>query len=130
MLIISIVFFVIAAVLGLTPGPLGAQKRATFQVTGTASYDSNGSLIDLSSANSTLTGLDPLAVFTRVDGVNVCGVTPHGSVKYHLGYVRASSGAPATGKLKVIDTTTDPGAEASSTADLSATTWFVEVIGT
>lgn len=122
--------FVVAAVLGLNPGPLGAQKRVTFQFTGTGSYDTGGSLVDLSSANSTLTDLNPLASFTRVDGVNVMGVTPHGSAKYQLAYVRASSGAPATGKLKVIDATTDPGAEASSTADLSGTTWFAEVIGT
>lgn len=122
--------FTIAAVLGRTVGTLGAQKRVTLQVTGTASYDSNGSLLNLSSSNTTLTGLDPDAVFTRVDAVSVVGVTPHGSAKYQPAYVRAASGAPATGTIKVHDVTASSGAEVSSTTDLSATTWFLEVVGT
>ena len=122
--------FVVASVLSLTIGGVGAQKRAVFSVTGTASYDTGGSTFDLSSANTTLTGLNPAAAFTRVDGLNIVGVNPHASGKYHAAHVRASSGAPATGKIKLYDVTTDPGAEVSSTADLSGTTFFVEVLGT
>lgn len=122
--------FTVAAVLSLTGGGYGSQKKAIFQVTGTASYDTGGSLLDLSSANATLTGIDPMAVFTLVNGLSVVGVNPHGSGKYHGAYIRAASGAPATGKIKLYDVTTDPGAEATSTGDLSATTFFVEVTGT
>jgi hypothetical protein len=122
--------FVVASVLALTVGGVGAQKRAVLSVTGTASYDTGGSALDLSSANTTLTGLNAMAAFTRVDGINVVGVNPHASGKYHAAHVRASSGAPATGKLKLYDVTTDPGAEVSSTTDLSSTTFFLEVFGT
>lgn len=117
--------FVVASVLALTVGGVGAQKRAVFGVTGTASYDTGGSTLDLSSSNATLTGLNPLASFTRVDGISLIGVNPHASGKYHAAHVRASSGAPATGKLKLYE-----GAEVSSTADLSGTTFFLEVLGT
>ena len=122
--------FVVASVLALNVGGVGAQKRAVLSITGTASYDINGSPLDLSSSNTTLTGLNPMAAFTRVDGVNFIGVNPHGSAKYQPAYVRAASGAPATGTIKAHDVTASSGAEVSSTTDLSATTFFVEVFGT
>ena len=105
-------------------------ETQSFYLVEEASYDTNGSPLDLSSSNTTLTGLNPMAAFTRVDGVNFIGVNPHGSAKYQPAYVRAASGAPATGTIKAHDVTASSGAEVSSTTDLSATTFFVEVFGT
>lgn len=128
--------FTITAILGLTSGGPGAQKRMTFQATGPASYDTNGSVLDLSSANSALVALDPQAPFTRVDALALCATNPHGSDKYLPRYVRASSGAPATGTVKVRNavtvTTGTPGSvdEVASTTDLSGTTFTFEAIGT
>jgi hypothetical protein len=128
--------FLVASILAVYQGTPQTPKRVHLSVTGSASYDTNGSTLDLSSANTDFVALDPMAQFTRVDGVSVIGVNPHGSDKYVAAYVRAASGAPATGKLKVRDltsvTTGTPGnvGEVSSTADLSGTTFFVEVIGT
>lgn len=126
----------ITAILSLVIGGAGGgQKRAIVQATGPASYDTNGSVLDLSSANSTLTGLDPLASFTRVDALVLCGVSPHASDRYSPKYIRASAGAPATGTVKVRDTSTvttgTPGTvdEVASTTDLHTTTFTFEVIG-
>lgn len=126
----------IAAILGLSQGGPGAQKRATISATGPASYDTNGSVLDLSSANAALVALDPMAAFTRVDAVKLVGVNPHASDKYRPAYIRAASGAPATGTVKIRNmatvTTGTPGSvdEVASTTDLSGTTFFFEVTGT
>ncbi len=129
--------FTITAILSLVVGGAGvSQKRAIIQATGPASYDTNGSILDLSSANTTLTGLEALAAFTRVDAMQLCAVNPHASDKYLPRYVRAASGAPATGTVKVRNaltvTTGTPGSldEVASTTDLSGTTFTFEVVGT
>ena len=123
--------FIIIGLLSLDPGNgVGAPKRAVLSATGTASYDTNGRLIDLSSVNTVLTGLDPMAAFNRVDAVNFCGVNPHGSDIYRPAYVRAASGAPATGTIKVRDLSAASDAEIASTTDIHTTTFFLEVIGT
>lgn len=122
--------FTITAVLQRDVGRYGSGKRVLLSCTGTASYDTNGSVINLSSSNTTLTGLDADAAFTVVNGVSVVGTTLHGSDKYRCMYVRASAGAPATGTLKVRDLSAASDAEVSSTTDLSATTFFLEVVGT
>lgn len=103
------------------------QRRAVLLITGTASYDTNGSVVDLSAL--------PGGGFTKVHGAKVIGVGAHASDKYLFTFVPAASYAAATGKLKVrnalIVTTGTPGSldEISSTTDLSALTFVLEVVG-
>ena len=103
---------------------LGSLKKALVTVTGSASYDTGGSTIDLSS------------IFpSKVYGARIIAVTPHASDKYLASYIAGSSNNPATGKLKFRNlatvTTGTPGSvdEAASTLDLSATTFTLEVDG-
>lgn len=103
---------------------LGSIKKAIVTVTGSASYDSGGSTLDLSS------------IFpSKVYGANVVAVTPHASDKYRASYIAGSSNNPATGKIKLRNlatvTTGTPGSvdETASTTDLSGTTWTLEVTG-
>lgn len=127
--------FVFSAVLGVFQGTATSPKRALLQFTGPTSYDTNGSAIDVSSANADLIAADPMAAFVRVDGVSVVAINPHASDKYLPRYVRAASGAPATGTVKVRNaltvTTGTPGSldEVASTTNLSGTTFTIEVIG-
>ena len=93
------------------------ERRASVVVTGTASYDTNGSTVNVG------------ALPSACHGMEVLSVSAHGSAKYRLVYTPAGSYAPATGKIKVFDISTDPAAEVSSTTDLSATTWVVEFVG-
>lgn len=107
---------------------LGTKSRkAVITATGPASYDTNGSTIDLSA----LTG----GGFTKVHGVTRVGIAAHGNDKYLMSFVPGSSYDPV-GKLKVrnatIVTTGTPGSldEVPSTTDLSGVTFILEVIGT
>ena len=93
-------------------------KKAVITITGTASYDTGGSTLDLSS-------LFP----SKVYGLREIAVSPHGSAKYKLSFVPGSSYDPATGKIKIHDVTAASGAEVTSTTDLHATTWTLEVTG-
>ena len=93
-------------------------KRVILVLTGTASYDTNGST----------------AAFTahfdsKVFGMRVLGVTAHGGARYVLSLVPAASyGLSPT--IKVLDLAAGtPGSEASSTADLSGQSWTIEVVG-
>lgn len=97
---------------------LGDIKSAIVDVAGSASYDTAGSLVDLS-------GIFP----SKVHGVKVIAVSPHGSDKYRAVYIPGASNAPALGKLKVRDLTAASDAEVTSTTDLSATTFTLEVLG-
>lgn len=95
---------------------LFGMKVALVTVTGSASYDAGGSILDLST------------IFpSKVYGAVQAAVSPHGSAKYQLAFVPGASQGPALGKIKIIDATTDPGAEASG--DLSATTFTLVVFG-
>lgn len=102
---------------------LGAHtRRAVIVVTGSASYATNGDTLDLSA----LTGGGMTVVF----GVSRVAVGAHGNDKYNLSYTPAAAGAPATGKIKIRDLAAGtPGAEVSSTTDLSAVSWTLEVVG-
>ncbi len=85
-----------------TPVILGAsredrQKRITFTATGSASYATGGDTLDLTA--SALTSA-PFG-FVRVDGVKLIGVVAAANSKYNCTYVRAASGAPATGLIKI-----------------------------
>jgi len=95
---------------------LGGLKVSLVPVTGSASYDAGGSLLDLSS------------IFpSKAIGAVQVATSPHASAKYRAVFIRGTSDGPTLGKLKVYDSTTDPGAEASG--DLSATTFTLLVIG-
>lgn len=127
--------FTVTGVLGCSTGDIGRGKRVVLTATGPASYDTNGSLIDLSSVNTTLTGFVSDAAMVRVTGVKVVGVSPAASDRYHCTYIPAALGAPATGLIKVrdLDTTgsgsTDGVIQVASTTDLSGTTFYLEVTG-
>lgn len=122
--------FVITAVKMISVGGPGGCKRALVRATGTASYDTGGSIIALGSGNTVLTGLNNEAYFTTVLGVVPVGVGTAASDVYRLQYVNAAADAAATGLLKVRDLAAAADAEVSSTTDLSATTWTFEVFGT
>ena len=114
-----------------TPALLGAfdsfaaHKVRRFTVAGTASYDTGGSLLDLSIATL---GVDN--GFAVVHGVSVIGVAAAASDRFQPTYVRAASGAAATGKLKVRDADDATAmAEVGSTDDLSSHTFIIEVTG-
>jgi hypothetical protein len=121
--------FTVTAVKSVSVGGPGAQKRAIIQCTGTASYDTGGSVLDLSSANTTLTGFNNEAAFTLVHGLSVVNCGTAASDKYRFQYLGAAAFAPATGVIKARDLTAASDAEVSSTTDLSATTWTFEVFG-
>jgi hypothetical protein len=97
---------------------LGDLKRAVIDVTGTASYDTGGSLIDLS------------ATFpSKVLGATVIATSPHASDKYRVMFIPGASDGAALGKLKIRDLSAASDAEVSSTTDLSATTFRIEAVG-
>lgn len=121
--------FTITSVRSVHVGGMGAQKRAVIECTGPASYDTNGSVIDLSSANTVLTGLNNESAFTAVRGVARLGVSPHASDKYMPAFVPGASGSPSTGTIKLRDLSAASDAEVASTTDLSATTFVFEVCG-
>lgn len=121
--------FTVTAVKSVNVGGIGALKRIVIQLTGPASYDTGGSVLNLASTNTTLTGLNNEAFFTYVHGLNVLNCDTAASDKYRMQYLGAAAFAPATGAIKVRDLSAASDAEVSSTTDLSATTWTVEVFG-
>jgi hypothetical protein len=96
-------------------------RKATLLLTLPASYDTGGSVLDLSA----VTG----GGFTKVYGVTRLGVSPAANDKYHLSFVPAASYAPSTPVVKIRDLSAASDAEVASTTDLSATTVVVEVTG-
>lgn len=119
----------VTAVRSVNVGGVGTGKRAVIEATGPASYDTAGSIIDLSTANTVLTGLNNEAAFTHVRGVSVLGISPHGSDIYRPAFVPGASGGPALGKLKIRDLSAASDAEVTSTTDLSGTTLVLEIVG-
>lgn len=122
--------FTITSVKMISVGGPGGCKRAIVRCTGTASYDTGGSVLNLSSSNTVLTGLNNEAAFTTVLGVVPVGVGTAASDVYRLQYVNAAADAPATGLLKARDLAAAADAEVGAATDLSATTWTFEVFGT
>lgn len=95
-------------------------RRAIITATGSASYDTNGSVLDCSA----ITG----GGFTKVHGIRQVGISAHGNDKYHLTFVPAASyGTSPTIKVRDLSAASD--AEVSSTTDLSGVTFILEVIG-
>lgn len=113
----------VVSVLSCTP--LGNEKRVVFTATGSASYDTNGSTINLGTSGV----LGPWAGFSVVYGVTLVGVAAHGSSKYQFTYVPAAAYAAATGTLKAYDVSGASDAEVASTTDLSAATFIFEARG-
>lgn len=95
-----------------------SEREAIITVTGSTSYDTGGSVLDL----STLTGA------TAIRGLVQVNVTPVGSAKYLTAYLAAAAGAPGTGKVVVYDVTQHPGAEVVATTALNGTTWTFKVL--
>jgi hypothetical protein len=117
--------FTVVSILSADSAPSGAAKRVTFTATGTASYDTAGSVLNL--ATSGVLGING---FSAVHGVKLVGVAAAASDRYVCTYVRAAAGAPATGKLKVRDADDATAMiEVSSTTDLSALTFVFEAVG-
>lgn len=110
--------------LGYEQGGPGRMKKAYFSALLPASYDASGSVVDLSSAT-----LGSEYGFACVHGAVCTGISPVGSHKYVVQYLRASAGAAATGKFTVYDHTLHPGAEVTAATDLHATTVYFEVTG-
>lgn len=110
-------------------------RKAVVSAVGPASYDTNGSVIDLSA----LAG----GGFTKVHGVRLIGVGAHAADKYHATFIPGASYSPSTGTLKLRDmtnviggtvsggtiTVAAPVSEVASTTDLSGVTFVFEVIG-
>jgi hypothetical protein len=95
----------------------GDVKTALVTITGSASYDTGGSLIDLS------------AYFTKVRGAQAISASTAALSKYKFTFIPGASDGAALGKLKVNDVTAASGAEVSSTTDLSAGTYRVMFYG-
>lgn len=119
--------FTIVSVLSCDLGPVGAGKSAVITATGPASYDTGGSVLDLSTASAVLVAAS--AAFAVVDGVDVVGSTAAASQTMVPMYVRAALGAPATGVLAIQNLAVDPVAQIGAATDLSGTTWIFRVYG-
>lgn len=113
--------FSAAAALMFNPGSgPGTPKRKICVLTGTASYDTNGSVVDLSTGEEK---------FTKVHGMRVLSVGAHGDDKYSLTFVPGASYSPSLGTIKVRDLSAASDAEVASTTSLAAVTWVVEFTG-
>lgn len=104
----------------LTP-MCGVPKSCVYRVAGSASYDTGGSAIDLSTAT-----LGVGVGFTRVDNVSVNSET----AAYVAKYIRAASGAAATGKIVLYNAAAaDGGDELANATDTSAGFFTITVHG-
>lgn len=127
--------FTVTSVTGCATGDMGRGKSVVLTATGPASYDTGGSIIDLSSANTVLTGFVSDAALVRVTGLKVVGIGAAAADRYHCTYIPAAAGAPATGLIKVrdLDTTgagaTDGVIQVAGAADLSTVTFTFEITG-
>ena len=120
--------FTITGVTACATGDMGRGKAVVITATGPASYDAGGSVIDLSSANTTLTTLLNEAAFVRVTGLKQVAIGAAAADRYYCQYVIASAGAPATGKIKVRDADAAT-AMSEASGDLSAVTFTFEITG-
>lgn len=122
--------FTVTSVIGCATGDMGRGKSVVLTATGPASYDAGGSIIDLSSANTVLTGFVSDAAFVRVTGLKQVGVGAAAADRYYCQYVPGSSGAPATGKVKVRDADDATAmSEVAGATDLSTVTFTFEITG-
>lgn len=101
------------------------RKVTTFTATGSASYDSGGSTIDLSTSG--VLGVE--AGFTVVHGCRQVGLANGGAAnsKYYHSFIVGSSYSPTGGKIKIHDLS--QAADAETSGDLSAITFIYEAVG-
>jgi len=88
-------------------------KQTYVQITGSASYDTGGSVLDLSDYFG--------------DEVRAIIPATQGTTEYQLTYIPDTGNAPSTGKVAVFD---GGGTQVSSTTDLSGVTYDLIVVGT
>lgn len=96
---------------------VGEIKTIILTIAGSASYDTGGSVLDLSD------------LFTKLYGVEIIGVGVAASSKYKGTFIPGASDSPSGGKIKLNDVTAASGAEVASTTDLSALTFVVRATG-
>lgn len=108
----------------------GGVKMRGISALGPASYATNGSELDLSSDSTDGLG-NAYDAFSEVYTVLLSGVASGvvASSKYRAAFVPGTSGAAATGKVKLHDITAASGAEVTNTTDLSGTTFYFVVMG-
>lgn len=101
-------------------------KTRVISCLGPATYSAGGSELDLSTDSTDGLGnyYDAMSV---VYSVVLCGVGAAASSKYQCAFIPGSSGAAATGKVKIHDTSQAADAEASG--DLSSLTFYFMVTG-
>lgn len=110
----------ISAAIAVLPG---AQKRVIATLTGSADYDTGGSVLDLSVAGT----LGAVNGFATVKGLDIIAGTAAADGAYALRYV---PGANASNGL-VYSTLTEQALPAQSALhdNLSARSWTVEIVG-
>lgn len=100
-------------------GAMGTSKQVSFTLVGPASYDTGGSIVDLS---TTTLGVE--LGFTTINSV----VVNSNNVKHTTNYKAGASAA--LGKISVMDNSVaDGGDEVANTTDLSGTTFNITVTG-
>jgi|GEM_PF-2285784 len=113
----------------LSVGVSGGQKKAIISCVGSASYATGGDILDLDVGTTAATSaMGGWAGFAVVDFVTGYAATAANS-KYKCHYVRAASGAPATGLIKIDDMIQATPAEIANATDLSGQTFYFEVTG-
>lgn len=96
-------------------------KEAIVVATGPTSYDANGSILDLSSADTDMGD----AALQVVEGCALVGADSAAAALQTGTYLRAASGAPATGRVVMHAV----GAEVAGAANLSGNTYRFRVTG-
>lgn len=106
----------------------GGFKMAVVNVTGSASYDTNGSNVDLSTSGNLGSALG----FRAVNGAVVVGYAngTTTNTKWMFDPILGTSGTGTTITMKVHDITAASDAEVSAATDLSALVVTLLVIGT
>lgn len=102
----------------------GAYRKVIATLTGSASYDAGGSVVDLSATG----GLGANG-FTTVRGLRVLNGTAAADGAYYLMYVPAALNAAATGMVYVQLTEQATPADTVGATNLSARSWLVEITG-
>lgn len=104
----------------------GGIKQAVVSAVGPSSYDSDGSVIDLSA--TTLGAWDG---FNVVYSCVPCGYAAAADTQYHAAFVIGTAGAPATGKVVLYDIVGGiSGANITqASGDLDALTFYFLVTG-
>jgi hypothetical protein len=106
----------------------GGIKIRNISALGPAAYATGGAELDLSS-DSTDGLSNNYDAFAKVYCVLRCGAGAAADDQYLCTFVPGSSGAAATGKVKIRDADEAADAEVANAVDLSAVTFYFLVIG-